>query len=1104
MTNNLEIFIEDNNENLKILAEKYSQYKIDCKPIGYENATTRIINWFNNFNMLGFSDFELILEFLNKIEFLKTQDIQNKLLELSKKYLNENSFIAPLGEISESSFRISSEFHKFKNYSTSISELLDNIETNRNQNILLFDDFLNSGGQVITIFYSLLGKNIPKYEINDEGDYRNKLNLNQIQKLEQSEIHMFYYKAFDEGIKKAEEKLVNELNLNIKIHRYIPANLNDGAFGDSADQKNIENGINGEIITECAFQNKQYKRLTGFYNILKNVGEQLLRIEKPNWEESRYKSCALGYGNMCRLTITDSNTPTTTLTPLWLGGKIKFQNGEYNWKEFLPRRSKSLLGYTKPRHQESLQKKSKNNLNINDTNNHKSNYNIKKWIDESLSIFINSLLTDGFNYPNRIHGWGKSIENVAVFYYDLIPTPRVQELKNESSPTQSFWAIKALRKCFNETIVDLPIRWDKLLESINKSHEKHTHSRHIATSVLYLYEILESKKEKTAKIKEEIKIFIKHFEELREVEEKDPYNISYIISAIICAIRIGSIDISSKEKYIDNCENYLDQIQQIKFSNNESSDMRSNFAKACRLSTAAFMLSEVINGFTHSTQVIQCIEKLVVQSILMGESTVDKLLFKIPQFTVPLILTLRNLDNYSFSVKNNLNEKNLLQELFNSYNEKNWYWNYLSCQSLSLILLLFSREPVKWDSFNSKNYSITSQDAWHKCINNKTNFIDIFESRINWILDTSKIIDSKDAKLFLSVENEIAQLMSNNNILMELLLKNYVNISPDRFLPLGVYFPLVDKALEKISNIIILYKNKTISVYVDYEELESLQENDKKEFSLHKDSIIENAEKMLVLTEMKIKNIFSRITQQSKIEILASLRELHYYIGQLGSTSYRLENSGELEWINAPIRQKRRIIVDYISKNIEQIEKKFGEGYLHYKIFSEIKNLKSLNTKPRLLFKNGLSWDSIYQKKSIEFCQNILKNTFNAIDTEFHGKGMAVLSPRQGIIRGIARVVKKREDYVNFITNEIIIVGDFPTNVITQIISSGKIPAAIISQEGGRACHAAQLCLEMNWPCAVGVQGVHDKIKSGWMVEYRTTNNVAIISAKELIDENGH
>ena len=252
-----------------------------------------------------------------------------------------------MGEPNESSFKITSKLHRHKNFCLSLSALLDKAPDLKENKILFFDDFLNSGGQLVSIFYALLNKPLPDGEINDEADSRTKLNAEQIRKFKKAEIHLFYYQAFDEGTKKVEQRLKNELGLNINIHSHFSTNNNDSAFGDADEQEKIEGKASGKLKNRSIFQGKNYSDLTELYLILKTVGAALLRTKEKKWEENKFTSRALGYGNLCRVIITDSNIPTITLTSLWQNGEIEFNKNKIEWKELVPR-TKKVLPKAKP------------------------------------------------------------------------------------------------------------------------------------------------------------------------------------------------------------------------------------------------------------------------------------------------------------------------------------------------------------------------------------------------------------------------------------------------------------------------------------------------------------------------------------------------------------------------------------------------------------------------------------------------------------------------------------------------------------------------------------------------------------------------------------
>ncbi|MDR3596504.1 hypothetical protein [Clostridium sp.] len=340
-------FIDKNEKRIHLISDRLKDFEIDAQKIGIIKAKSRVIGWLKNFDEVGFKDLELPLHLIENIEFLSFDDITDKTIKEASHLISlDSSFIASLGEPNESSFKITSKLHKHKHYFPSLTELLDKLPNYNKTNILLFDDFLNSGGQLVAIFYALLNKTLPDGEINDEINSRTKLNPSQIRKLKKSEIHLFYYLTFDEGIIKVENRLKRELGLNINIHKHYTTNKNDSVFGDKDEQEKIEESASGKLNNRSIYHGKNYSELTEFYKILKSIGELLLRAKEGNWEEHKYFSRALGYGNLCRIIMSDSNVPSITLTSLWQNGKIFFNNKIIDWKELIPR-TKKILPKTK-------------------------------------------------------------------------------------------------------------------------------------------------------------------------------------------------------------------------------------------------------------------------------------------------------------------------------------------------------------------------------------------------------------------------------------------------------------------------------------------------------------------------------------------------------------------------------------------------------------------------------------------------------------------------------------------------------------------------------------------------------------------------------------
>jgi hypothetical protein len=343
MSEQFDNFIKNNKSRIHSVGEDLKNFEIEAKTIGIRQAKSRVKTWLENFDKIGFTNFELPLYLLEKIDFIEFNDMADKIITDAEELIKENSsYITCLGEPNESSFKITSKFHRHKNFNLSLSALLNNLPNTNENKILLFDDFLNSGGQLVSIFYALLNKQLPVGEINDEADSRTNLNAEQIRRFKKAEIHLFYYQAFEEGTKKVEQRLKKELGLNITIHSHFNTNNNDSAFGDKDEQEKIVEGAIGKLKYKSIFHGKNYADLTELYLTLKTVGELLLRVKEKKWEERKFADRALGYGNLCRVLVSYSNVPTITLTALWQNGDIEINGNIIEWKELLPRTKKVL------------------------------------------------------------------------------------------------------------------------------------------------------------------------------------------------------------------------------------------------------------------------------------------------------------------------------------------------------------------------------------------------------------------------------------------------------------------------------------------------------------------------------------------------------------------------------------------------------------------------------------------------------------------------------------------------------------------------------------------------------------------------------------------
>jgi hypothetical protein len=344
MENLFEVFIGQNNSKIDSLVSRIRSFKKNGLYVGIggeDGAKSRVINWIKNFYLFGFKDLMMAVKLLEGIIYIEDKIIIEKLTNISREYLEDEYCLCPLGEESESSFRLTSNFNQHKNYYSNIEDLLDEYSEDK-KGILFYDDFLNSGGQVISIFYRLFGVQLEKGSINDEYEGRHELSEVNKGRLRNIKIYFFYYMAFADGIEKVEEKIKEELGLDVSILKYNVSNKNDSPFGDCEEQEKIELGASGVLNNNSVFNGCSYKELKELYVFLKLIGKGLLIDNEKEWSEGKYDSRVMGYGNHACLYITEYNVPSVTITALWLSGNIMYEGQNLTWNSLLPRRKKKL------------------------------------------------------------------------------------------------------------------------------------------------------------------------------------------------------------------------------------------------------------------------------------------------------------------------------------------------------------------------------------------------------------------------------------------------------------------------------------------------------------------------------------------------------------------------------------------------------------------------------------------------------------------------------------------------------------------------------------------------------------------------------------------
>lgn len=341
----LDTYVKANTRELFRLAQNFQNFRIDNVPIGTKKAHSRIIQWYKNFEQLGYENYDLLTKLLKQIDYIREETISlalsEKLRETTTKY---ECYIAPLGELSESSMRFTMQNNRYQGLFASLPELLESYEPDPRRAIVLMDDFLNSGGQLQTIFSRLLGLSIEAGKINDEGESRTVLSRLSQTKLLRSKVVILYYRTMDSGLLDSSKILKEDLKLDIEIVPCTTDSFRVGIFGDSHIHENLRiEEYYGIFEVPGQFKGMTYYEIGELFRLLELTGEAILRHQQPNWSDEKILERVLGYGNMAHGIVTDYNTPTITITSIWNGGEISVNGKTLEWFPLFPR-TKKILG----------------------------------------------------------------------------------------------------------------------------------------------------------------------------------------------------------------------------------------------------------------------------------------------------------------------------------------------------------------------------------------------------------------------------------------------------------------------------------------------------------------------------------------------------------------------------------------------------------------------------------------------------------------------------------------------------------------------------------------------------------------------------------------
>ncbi len=305
-------------------------------PCGYKISNIeQIVSFIKQFLVLELNDNEFkvlvdgLIKMLDKVVMVDREKIVKILNNIIRKnyHIIDNILISNIGNYQDSSSRFSyyiNDVNSDLNIKLKVQNIKDILKDNlHNKTILFIEDACYSGNQIMSIFQEMMGVPIEQRFIKEQ--HVDELSSNEKETLRNSKILLSFFYFNPNILDKMNEEFskLGLRNITINYEKEFPIKL----FNDS----NIGN----------VFRDKQQRDIVK--TSLSAIGEKLLLDNKlingklkDNWTEERIRGSRLGYNDAQQLVVLEWNTPTYTLTPLWLKGKID----NMLWHPLFPRTDK--------------------------------------------------------------------------------------------------------------------------------------------------------------------------------------------------------------------------------------------------------------------------------------------------------------------------------------------------------------------------------------------------------------------------------------------------------------------------------------------------------------------------------------------------------------------------------------------------------------------------------------------------------------------------------------------------------------------------------------------------------------------------------------------
>lgn len=259
------------------------------------------------------------IRIISKNEIFKALKSNFDKITEKEKVSFERLKICNIGNVQDGSAQVAyqinsiNEAFKAKNSVTSLEEALKFSEDK--QIIVFVEDAFCSGKQITSIFETYMGIPIEKRQTQEE--HVNELSDEDKEKLKKSKIY-FSFIMYNKNNEEKFKKRLSEIGLN-QVNIVANEEFPEKYF------KKHENDEKYKIL-------KKYFEIAGKLLIDKKATDEDGK-RKMNWSDKRMSNSILGYNDAQQLIVFAWNTPTYTLTPLWMQEKVNVTE----WIPLFPR-----------------------------------------------------------------------------------------------------------------------------------------------------------------------------------------------------------------------------------------------------------------------------------------------------------------------------------------------------------------------------------------------------------------------------------------------------------------------------------------------------------------------------------------------------------------------------------------------------------------------------------------------------------------------------------------------------------------------------------------------------------------------------------------------